>query len=256
MEDSVTKRPVKSAEGASRAQLAAAIKASKSAHTAVSKQKQAVQKLFSEMVAAENQIPAAEKAVAKAQNEYIAAVAEAAAAGLPEPVSGKAEAEAALTFKKDRVNVLREARKRLESELPDWQQDVVDSDIAVERLISMVIADYVQVLILEAEEIARRLRPYRFALASFVGDQMDRPREWHKQDSFDKSREPLKQAADQIWKFFRELRECDSGAVNPWQDARERLRENPEASVLRNLVAAFDGLCGATDDAQRPTAPT
>jgi chromosome segregation ATPase len=250
MEDSVTKLR-KSPEGNARAELAAAIKASKSAHTAVSKQKQAVQKLFSEMVAAENQIPAAEKAVAKAENEYIAAVAESAASGLPEPVNGKAEAEARLVLTKDRVNVLREARRRLESEIPDWQQDADACDVECERLISLIISDHLRILIAEAEELARRLAPYRSALMAFVRDHGDRPSQWDKQSAWDKSREPLNESAALVWAFFRELREAT--APSPcWKTIRARLREDPNAAILRPLVAEFDGLLAKDPDEPRP----
>jgi hypothetical protein len=161
-----------------------------------------------------------------------------------------AEAMASLAFKRDRVNVLRSARKTVEAELPEWQADAVAADVEVERLISQIIADYVQVLVSEASELARRLGPYRAALMEFVKEHGDSPRAWDAQDSFRKSRAPLNETADQAWAFFRELRECDAAPINPWRSARERLRENPNASLLRELVAEHAGLLADPDDAR------
>jgi hypothetical protein len=107
-----------------------------------------------------------------------------------------------------------------------------------------------------AEEIARKLRPYRFALAAFAADNMDGPSEWAKQEPFRKSREPLDETAAAVWSFFRDLRQCDTGPTNPWASIRERLRANPEAAVLRPLVQEFAGLLDKSGDEPRPTAPS
>jgi hypothetical protein len=255
MEDSkVTKLP-KSPEGNARAELAAALKEAAKARTALNKHRAGVNRLFEQMMEAEAAIEPAEKAVKLAEQSYVDAVAEAAVSGSPAPVNGKAKAEARLVLTKDRVNVLREARRRLESELPDWQQDVVDADVAVERKISLVIADHVRVLLAEASEIARRLAPYRAALAAFAADNMDRPRAWNEQASFDKGRAPLDETAAAVWSFFRELRQCDAGPSNPWAAIRERLRANPEAAVLRHLAQEFSGLFDRPSDEPRPASP-
>jgi hypothetical protein len=42
-------------------------------------------------------------------------------------------------------------------------------------LISEIIADYVEVLVLEAGELATRLAPYQRALRAFVSDHADYP---------------------------------------------------------------------------------
>jgi hypothetical protein len=87
---------------------------------------------------------------------------------------------------------------------------------------------------------------------AFIRDYQDsRPTEWHKQDAFRKARQPLGDAANQAFAFFRSLRECEASATNVWKDARVRLREDPNAAVLRELVREFDML--ADPDDQRPT---
>jgi hypothetical protein len=213
--------------------LKAAIKEAQSARRAVNRQKEAVSRLFAQQVAAEAAIPAAEKEVAASRDRYIEAVAAAAASGgVGDPVSTEAEAMASLAFKRDKIHTLRAARKVVEDEMEGWEEQVVEADTEVERLISLIIADHVAILIAEAEELERRLRPYRAALMAFTRDHTDRPREWHLQASFDKSRAPLQETADQIWGFFRELRQCDAGPDNPWKAIRERLRANPEAAIM------------------------
>jgi hypothetical protein len=240
-----------------RSQLKNAIKEAQIARRAVNRQIEAKQRLFAQQVAAEAAIPAAEKAVAAARARYVEAVAEAAASGSGEPVSGVAEALAALAFKRDKIHTLRAARQVVEDELPGWQEQVVEADTAVEQAISEIIADHVAILLAEAEELSRRLAPYRAALMAFTRDHTDRPREWHLQSAFDKARAPLDEAAEDVWTFFRSLREAESPAINPWKNIRERLRENPDSAVLRHLVAEFAGLCDKTDDEpNQPVAPT
>jgi hypothetical protein len=246
----VTKRPVKSPDGNPRAELSAALKAAKAAHGAVNKQKQAVQKLFSEMLAAQNQLPVLEKAVAKAERAHIDAVAESAVAGSPAPASTVAEAQAAVVFARDRVNSLRSARQTVEAEISEYETDAVAADTEVEACISRIIADHVEILIKEASELARRLAPYKAALLAFVRDHSNSPTEWHLLDGFRKSREPLDDLAD------RALLVLNGPATAPsvcWKEIRASLRENPNAAVLRPLVTAFDGLL-IKDDEPRPTA--
>ena len=84
-------------------------------------------------------------------------------------------AAAILISTKDNVNTLRQARKQIESEIPDYEQDSLAADAEVERIISVIIADYLQVVVLEATELARRLQPYKSALLSFVRDHGARP---------------------------------------------------------------------------------
>jgi hypothetical protein len=208
-------------------------------------------------IEAEGKIEALSEVVKKAEAAHIHAVAEAAVLEKPAPASGVAEAMARLVFAKDNVNTLRQARQTIEAELPDWEQAAIDADVEVERLISAIIADYVQVLILEAQELARRLAQYRAALMAFTRDYQDRPTQWHKQSAFERVRQPLDEAANQAFAFFKNLREAT--APSPcWKSARERLRENPEAAVLQHLVSEFDGLCALADDQNRgePAAPT
>jgi hypothetical protein len=259
MATGVTKlgRP-KATEPLPRSELKAAIKEAKAAHAAVGKQKQAKARLFSEQVEAESKIEALQKAVKKAEQAHIQAVADAAVAGSPPPVSGLPEALASLAFAQDRVHTLRAARKVIEEEIPGWEEDAAAADTEVERLISQVIADYVEVLVLEATELAKRLQPYRAALMAFARDHSDRPTEWHKQTAFDKARSPLDEAANDVWLFFRGVREADPPPVNPWKSVREGLRQNPNGAVLRHLVAEFDGLCALPDEQPRgePAAPT
>ena len=250
-------RPSKANEPLPRASLKAALKESRQAHAAVNKQKQAKARLFSDQVEAESKIEALQKGVKKAEQAHIQAVADAAVAGSPPPVSGVAEAQASLAFAQDRVHVLRGARKTIEEDLPGYEEDAAAADVEVEACISEVISDFVQVLILEATELSRRLAPYRAALLSFTRDFTDRPTEWHKQAGFDKARAPLDEAAEDAFAFFRDLREAKLPAINPWKSIRQRLRENPDGAVLRHLVAEFDGLCDKTDDEpNQPVAPT
>jgi hypothetical protein len=101
--------------------------------------------------------------ITKAQNEYVAAVAQSAASGSPTPDSGVPAAMAAVAFQQDRVSTFRQARNKIESELPEWQAEAVAADVEVERLISVIIGDHIQVLVVEASELARRLAPYRSA---------------------------------------------------------------------------------------------
>jgi chromosome segregation ATPase len=143
----VTTKTRKSPEGNPRAELAKALKAAKAAHGAVNKLKATVQKLFSEMLAAQNQIPALEKAVAKAEAAHIHAVAEAAILEKPAPASTVAEAQAAVVMARDRVNTLRSARQAVEAEIPEYEADAVDAETEIEKIISLIIADYVQVLL-------------------------------------------------------------------------------------------------------------
>jgi hypothetical protein len=247
----------KATEAPPRSQLKAAIKEAKAAHAAVGKQKQAKARLFNEQVEAEGKIAALEKAVKKAEQAHIQAVADAAVSGSPPPVSGVQEALAAVAFTRDRIHTLRAARQTIEEEIPDWEAAALEADTEVDRLISQVIADYVEVLVLEATELSRRLAPYRAALLSFVRDHGARPTEWHLQRPFDRARKPLDEAAEDVFQFFRDLREAELPAINPWKSVRERLRENPDGAVLRHLVAEFAGLCDKTDDEpNQPVAPT
>jgi hypothetical protein len=231
-----------------RSALKAAIKEARAAHQAVGKQKQAKARLFNEQVEAEGKIASLEKAVKKAEQAHVQAVADAAVAGTPAPASGVQEALASVAFTRDRVHTLRAARQTIEAEIPDWEAAAMEADTEVERLISDVISDYVQILVLEATELARRLKPYRAALMSFVRDHTDRPTEWNRQAGFDKARSPLDEAADDVWQFFRDLREAELPAINPWKSVRESLRENPDGAVLRELVKHFDGILVKADD--------
>jgi hypothetical protein len=236
-------RPAKSPEGASRTALSKALAEAKAAHGRVTKQKQAASRLFAQQMEAEAAIPAAEKAVKKAEAAHVAAVAEAAVLEKPTPVSGVAEAMAALAFKTDRVHTLKAARKVVEDEIPGWEEEALAADTEVERLISEIIADFVQVLLKEARALSQRLAPYKAALMAFARDHSNGPTEWHLQNGFRKSREPLDESADKAWAFFRDLRESEAAAGSPcWKAIRESLRANPNAPLLRPLVAEFDGL--------------
>jgi hypothetical protein len=242
-------RPAKANEPLPRSELKNAIKEAQSARRAVNRQIEAKQRLFAQQVAAEAAIPAAEKAVAAARDRYVEAVAAAAASGSGEPVSTVAEAQASLAFKQDKIHTLRAARKVVEDEIPGYEEQVVEADTEVERLISEIIADHVAILIAEAEELARRLQPYRASLLAFVRDHGDRPSQWDKQRAWDKSREPLNESADQAWAFLRP----QAAAPSPcWKAIRESLRENPNAPLLRPLVEEFSGLLDKTDDDHRP----
>jgi hypothetical protein len=86
--------------------------------------------------------------------------------------------------------------------MPDWEAQAVAADVEVEAQINRIIADYVEVLVLEARELAKRLGPYRAALLSFVRDQ----------------------------------------------------GKNPNASLLKEMVAELDGLLADPDDEHRPKA--
>jgi hypothetical protein len=132
--------------------------------------------------------------------------------------------------------------------LPDWEEAAIAADTEVEAQISRVIADYVAVLIVDAEQLATRLKPLRAALMSFARDHENYPSAWSEQNAFRRARQPLDAAADEVWQFFRDLRESELPVVNPWKSARERLRENPNASLLKEMVAEFDGLLDPDDD--------
>jgi hypothetical protein len=241
-------RPAKT-QGNPRASLAAALKELKSARSAVNRQREAKERLFARQIEAQAAIEPAEKAVKKAQAAYVDAVAQAAASGSPEPVSGVAEALASLAFKTDQVHTLRAARKVVEEELPDWEAAAIEADVEVEKIISQIIADHLQVLISEAEELSRRLAPYRAALLAFVRDHEDRPSEWHLQTGFRLAREPLNAAAEQVWAFMR----GEATAPSPcWRAIRAQLRENPNAAVLRPLTEEFSGLLDRPSDEPRP----
>jgi hypothetical protein len=213
--------------------------------------------MLTQMVEAEAAIAPLEKAVKAASQAHISEVAQAMVMEKPAPASGVAEAQARLAFGRDRVETLRQARKQIEEDLPGYEEEVIEAETKVENLISQIIADH-EVVVLEAAELAKRLKPYRAALLSFVRDHGARPTEWHLQRPYDKGREPLDEAADQVWQFFRDLRESETPAVNPWRKVREGLRSNPDAAVLRHLVNQFDGLLEKPVDAPRsePAAPT
>jgi hypothetical protein len=59
--------------------------------------------------------------------------------------------------------------------MPDWEAQAVAADVEVEAQINRIIADYVEVSVLEARELAKRLGPYRAALLSFVRDHGEEP---------------------------------------------------------------------------------
>jgi hypothetical protein len=240
-------RPAKSEGDNARTLLAAALKEAKAARRAVNRQIEAKQRLFAQQVAAEAAIPAAEKAVAAARTRYVEAVAEAAASGSGEPVSTEAEAMASLAFKRDKIHTLRAARKVVEDEIPGYEEQVVEADTEVDRLISLIIADHVAILLAEAEELSRRLAPYRAALLAFVRDHGDRPSQWDKQRAWDKARAPLNESADQAWAFLRP----QAAAPSPcWKAIRESLRANPNAPLLRPLAEEFTGLFDRPTDRQ------
>jgi hypothetical protein len=224
-----------------------ALKEQKEAHAAVARQKNAVTRMLSQTVEAEEKIPALEKSLKAASQAHIEAVAAAAVSGAEAPASTVAEAQARLAFARDNIETLRAARRQVEAEIGDYEQAAVDADVGVEALISAIIADYIELLIKEASELARRLQPYRAALLAFTADYQDRPTQWDKQRSFNKARQPLDEAANQTYALFKSLREFD--APSPcWKEARARLRANPDAAVLRHLLSEFDGLLDKSAD--------
>jgi hypothetical protein len=89
---------------------------------------------------------------------------------------------------------------------------------------------------------------YRQVLDAFLRDHLDHPRAWQEQPAFSKSRAPLNEAADKAREFFNALHANEMAVVNPWKAARDRLRENPNASLLRELVAEHAGLLADPDD--------
>jgi hypothetical protein len=99
-------------------------------------------------------------------------------------------------------------------------------------------------LIVDAEQLATRLKPLRAALMSFARDHENYPSAWSEQNAFRRARQPLDAAADEVWQFFRDLGESELPVVNPRKSARERLREN----LLKEMVAEFDGLLDPDDD--------
>jgi hypothetical protein len=60
------------------------------------------------------------------------------------------------------------------------------------------------------------------------------PTQYHLMGAYDKARAPLDAAADEVWQFFRDLREAETPPINPWKSVREGLRENPDGAVLRH----------------------
>jgi hypothetical protein len=237
-----------------RTALKAALKEARAAHAAIGNQKAAITRLFSQIAEAEAALAPLEKAVRAAEKAHVHAVAEAVVLEKPVPASGVAEATAKLVFAQDNIATLRQARKTVEAEIPDYEEAAADADVEVEKIISQVIADYVEMVVLEATELEKQLQPYKSALRSFLHDLSNRPTEYHLMDAYDKSRAPLAEAAEKAWRFFSDLRDAETPAVNPWRSVREGLRQNPDGAVLRHLVAEFDGLLARTPDDERPEA--
>jgi hypothetical protein len=234
-----------------RRELRAALREQKAAHGAIGNQKAAISRMLSQIAEAEAAIPALEKRLKGAEKAHIDAVAAAAVAGAEAPASTVVpEALASLAFGRDRVETLRAARRQVEQDLPGYEEEVLEVEVKVENLISQIIADHIEVVILEATELAKRLAPYKAALMSFVNDHSNsRPTEWHLQRPHAKARAPLDEVANLTFAFFRSLREAELPHINnPWRKIREDLRQNPDGPVLRPLVAAFGGLLDKSAD--------
>jgi hypothetical protein len=231
----VTKlRPGKATEASGdplREALAAAIETAGKSRAALAQRKQGVHQLFSEASEADESIEKLQKAVREAQESYIGGLADAAAGSPAPPANGVPAAKAAVEVAMDHREALRAARKKIESEMPAWEADVVAADAEIERLISQILAPRVAQLAAEAQEAARRLAPLQGLLLAFVRDHENRPSAWHLQRAFDAGRAPLKAAAAEARACLQGIREFEVMPTNPFRAAREQLRENPNAAL-------------------------
>ena len=213
-----------------RAALAAAIEAAREAREAVARQRAAIEKTRSSIVAATKAVQTAQEGVEKAREAHAQALADAAAtADAQAPASGVRAARQIVEDKEDELSALKGALAQLKAELPSWENAAREADIAVEATISAVLAPHAHALLERAAAIARDLSPLRGALLAILSDH---PAQGADVVAFEKGRVPLSEVQNAARSFFHRVSAVDDKqAVDPWLQARERLRADPFAAL-------------------------
>jgi hypothetical protein len=189
-----------------------------------------VQRLWDEMREAEETIERLQKGVQKAEAAHIDAIAEAAALDKAGPASGVPAARQAVTIAEDQLAALREARKKIERELPEWENGVSAADAEIDRLISEILKPIAQALIERGRKLAEQLAPIKRSLSA-LWSESDRPTQWDAQIAFETGRAPLKATRAQAADFLKSISIHQRAVPDPWQTARETLRHNARASI-------------------------
>jgi hypothetical protein len=213
-----------------RVQLAAAIKAANRAREMCERQKQAVQRLWDEAREADEQIGKLQKRVREATEAHIVGLADAAASGKPAPRSGVPAAKKAVEVATDHLDALKAARKKLESDAPELQKDVVTCDAEVDRVISEILRPVAERLIERGRQIAEQLLPIKSTLSA-LWCPSDRPTQWDAAAAFDTGRAPLKETRAAAVDFLRSTNVFERAHPDPWIEVRKRLREDPHAEL-------------------------
>jgi hypothetical protein len=215
--------------------LAAALQASKAAHAAVAKQRQAVTRLWAEQLEADESIEKLEKAVAKAEAAYLDGLAAAAANEEPAPASGVPAARAAVEVATDHRDALRAARKKVEAELPRWQADATSALTEADRLISEILAPIAERLLVRAQKMVEELAPLRATLSALSLEMI--PAGFEAALAHEKGRRPLAETRETVATFLRDTNVIERARPDPWTEARQILRENPHADLPAALTA-------------------
>jgi hypothetical protein len=213
-----------------RVQLAAALTAAEQARDAVARQKQAVQQLWADMREAEQRIEVLQKAVGKAQEAHVEAIANAAVSGEVVPASGVPKAKKAVEVATDHLDAVKAARKKLEADMPDMQKDVEAADAETERLLSEILKPTAEQMVERGKQLAEQIAPIKRALSA-LWSESDRPTQWDAQAGFEIGRVPLKDTRAAAADFLRSTCAAERAVPDPWLVSRARLRKDPHAGL-------------------------
>ena len=185
-------------------------------------------RICSSIAAAKKAVQAAEAGVAKAARDYASALANAAANDAPPPASGVAVARQAVVEAQDAVAAHEGALAELKAQIPDWEADAREKEIAAAAAVNAVLAPHIGQLLDKAQAIQREMIPIVQTLFAYF----NAPKS---SDPIAAGREgkPLAEIEDAVGKFFANYGYIpEPETANPWQGARERLREDPHAALL------------------------
>jgi hypothetical protein len=130
----------------------------------------------------------------------------------------------------DHLDALKAARKKLESDAPELQKDIVTCDAEVERLISEILKPVAEQLIERGRKLAEQLAPIKKTLSA-LWSEGDRPTQWDAQAAFEIGRSPLKETREAAADFLRSTSAAERAVPDPWLVSRARLRKDPHTAL-------------------------
>lgn len=145
----------------------------------------------------------------------------------------------AVTVAEDARDSLKAARAKLERDLPAWEGEAAQAAAGVEAVISVILSNHARAVPQEARKAVAVLAPLKSALVALWAEQ--RQVATQEYFSYEDGRRPLNETKNAIKDFLESLNRIERADLDPWREARARLRRDPAAAIPPELDALLDG---------------